>query len=205
MKQIFLDIETVPLKIVDETVKEYLMDKKISKEMRSLDATYSKVFLIGVKVFGGEFKFFSGEEKDLLKEFWDFIKKEKNFKIITHNGYKFDVPFLNIRSVVHNVEKVDINLNMWQMEKSNHFDTMQFFSQNGTFINTNLEILGKMNGVEVKNGKLSGRDIERLYNEGKMDEIKNKCKRDLEILEGVYNKFFVKDRSVMEFGKNDYR
>ena len=105
--------------------------------------------------------------------------------------------------MVNNVEKVDINLNIWQMENSNHFDTMLFFSQNGVFINSNLDVLGKMNGVSVEGGGVMGRDVERLYGEGKMDEIKEKNKRDLEILEGIYNKFFVKDRSVMEFGGND--
>ena len=203
MKQIFLDIETVPLQISDETVKGYLMDKKITKEMRSLDATYSKIVLICVKVLGGDCRFFDGEEKELLKEFWDFIRKEKNFKIVTHNGYKFDVPFLNIRSLVNGVDKVDINLNMWQMENSNHFDTMLLFSQNGVFINSNLEILGRLNGIEVSGEGISGRDIERLYKEGKMDMVKEKCKRDVEILEKIYNKFFVKDRSVMEFSRKE--
>ena len=43
---LFLDIETVPVKIIDEFVKEYFMDKKISKELRSLNPNYSKIITI---------------------------------------------------------------------------------------------------------------------------------------------------------------
>ena len=43
MKFIALDIETAPLKIEHEEVKQYLMDKKISREARSLDPNYSKI------------------------------------------------------------------------------------------------------------------------------------------------------------------
>ncbi|SRR3989344_907999 len=203
MKNIFLNIETVPLKILDENIKEYLMDKKINKEMRSLDANYSMIILIGVKVFGGDYRFFIGDEKEILKEFWNFLRNEKNFKIITHNGYKFSIPFLNVRSIVNNLDIMKINMNIWQMETSNHFDIMVFFSQYGNFINTNLDVLGRMNGVSVKGESIWGRDIERLYEEGKIDKIKEKCKRDLDILEKIYNKFFIKDRSVMEFGERN--
>jgi hypothetical protein len=59
-----------------------------------------------------------------------------------------------------------------------------------------------LNGIKVSGEGISGRDRERLYKEGKMDMVKEKCKRDVEILEKIYNKFFVKDRSVMEFSKN---
>ena len=37
MKYLFLDIEVAPVEISNEHVKNYLMDKKISKEARSLD------------------------------------------------------------------------------------------------------------------------------------------------------------------------
>ena len=49
MDHLVIDIETVPLEITDETIKEYLMDKQVSKEMRSLNPLYSKIVCIVLK------------------------------------------------------------------------------------------------------------------------------------------------------------
>ncbi len=184
-----LDIETVPIEIKDEDVKTYLMDKKISKESRSLNPTYSKIINIGIKPFGKEARLFSGEERSILQEFWDCIKSENNVIIITHNGYNFDIPFLILRSCVNKIKiPINININRWSMINSNHFDTMMFFSHYGTFVNPNLEILGNLNNIKLDNLRINGSDVERLYKEGRLDLIEKHCKQDVELLEEVFKK-----------------
>ncbi len=183
-----LDVESVPLDIENEDVKKYLMDKKIG-ERRKLDPNYSKIILICVKFLDGESKIFEGEEKELLVKFWEFMKENKDAIIVTHNGYGFDVPFLTIRSCVNNVNiPVKINMNRWGMENSNHFDTMLFFSSQGSFTNPNLHILAKLNNIDVKEGLIDGREIEKLYKEGNLEKIKEHCKGDVETLEKVFGK-----------------
>ena len=188
MEYAFLDIETAPIKIDHEKAKTYLMDKKISKERRSLDPNYTKVIVIGIKV-NDNFEIMQDEdEKALLEKFWGYVEK-KNLKFITHNGYKFDVPFLIVRSCLNNVKiTAKINTNMWSMEKSNHFDTMIFFSQYGNFTNPNLHMLAHLQGIEFEDNKIRGRDIEKLYEEGKIEAIKEHCKLDIEVLEKVFRK-----------------
>jgi predicted PolB exonuclease-like 3'-5' exonuclease len=191
MKYLFLDIETVPLKVENEHVREYLMDKQISKEMRSFDPKYSKIICIVVKFMDGEGKVFSNEdEKTLLEDFWSYLRENfRNATLVTHNGYKFDVPFLVVRSCLNNVDiPIDINRNRWQMEKSNHFDIMMFFSQYENFTNPNLEMFGKMHGINVEGERFFGADIEKLYNKGEINKIKEKCRQDVEILEKVFKK-----------------
>lgn len=196
MKFITLDIETVPIKIEHEDVREYLMDKKISKESRSLDANYAKIITIGLKVFNEPLKLFYGDdEKEILAGFWNFMKEFVNknplFKIITHNGYKFDIPFIILRSCVNNVEipkNIDINTNQWTMKNSNHFDTMIFFSYYGNFINPNLDVLCRLHGIDVPKGRIFGADIERVYKEGNWEKITEHCKQDIEILEKLFEK-----------------
>lgn len=186
-----LDIETTPFEITNEDVKTYLMDKKISKEQRCFDPKYSKVILICVKPINQEVKVFHNEdEKQLLTEFWDYMKNNfTNTTLVTHNGYKFDIPFLILRSCIHNVKITKtINTNRWQLEKSNHFDTMLFFSQNEIFTNINIDILGKMHGINVPEERFFGSEIEKLYKEGHIDKIKEKCKQDVEILEEIFKK-----------------
>ena len=147
MKYLFLDIETAPLEITNEDVKNYLMDKKISKELRSFDPNYSKVIAVALKINDENVKVFHGEDEvEILKNTWEFIKESKAM-IVTHNGYKFDIPFLIIRSCINNILPLNISLNPWTMVNSNHFDTMLFFSGSGIFTNPNLEILAKLNNV----------------------------------------------------------
>ena len=190
MKYITIDIETVPLEIKHEDIKTYLMDKKISKERRSLDPNYSKIITIGIKEPNKEVKLMSGDdEKEILTEFWNILKENKDAILVTHNGYQFDIPFILIRSVINKIKiPIPINTNRWAMEKSNHFDTMMFFSQYGTFTNPNLGILGKMHGLDVPKNRISGADVEKLYKNGEWEKIKNHCKEDIEILEKLFEK-----------------
>ncbi|MEK6834922.1 MAG: ribonuclease H-like domain-containing protein [Nanoarchaeota archaeon] len=188
MKYLFLDIETAPLEITNEDVKNYLMDKKISKELRSFDPNYSKVIAVALKINDENVKVFHGEDEvEILKNTWEFIKESKAM-IVTHNGYKFDIPFLIIRSCINNILPLNISLNPWTMVNSNHFDTMLFFSGSGSFTNPNLEILAKLNNVEVEKERVSGVDIEKLYKSKEWEKIIGRCKQDVEILEKVFNK-----------------
>src|SRR3989344_5588029 len=116
MKYIFLDIETVPMRIEHEDVKQYLMDKKISKEERSYNPLYSKIITIGMKTFNESTEMLIGKEKEMLEQFWGKLKG-LNTILVTYNGYKFDIPFIVLRSIINNVKiPFSINLNKWQME-----------------------------------------------------------------------------------------
>ena len=191
MRFCFLDIETVPLKIENEDVREYLMDHKITKEMRTYNPHYSKIVCICLKFSdNNEIKTFMYEdEKDLLTEFWDFIKL--NFRdtvFVTHNGYGFDMPFINIRSFVNElIIPFSFNMNKWNMDNSNHFDTMIFFSVNGAFTNMPLNLIAKMHNIEVKNN-VHGQEIEKCFYNKEYDKIIERCNNDVELLERVFNK-----------------
>jgi predicted PolB exonuclease-like 3'-5' exonuclease len=185
MTYLFLDIETTPLEIKDEYVIRYLMDKKLTDASRSLDPNYSKIIVLGLK-YNDEIKLLTGEEKDILIKFWNFIK-ENNFTIVTHNGYGFDIPFIIVRSIINNVQiSKEININHWNMLRSNHLDTMIIFSQN-TFTNSGLKVLAKLNNIQFNDDEILGRDIERLFKENKIELIKEHCKNDIEILEKLFN------------------
>ena len=192
MEYLTLDIETVPLDITDEHIREYLMDKKISKEQRCFNPNYSKIIVVCAKLKREPVAVFEGDEKKILEDLWNFLKDKQRHKIVTHNGYQFDIPFLIIRSIVNGVKiPISINNSKWQMERSNHFDTMQFFSQQGIFTNLNLDILARLNGIDVPDNRFRGSEIEKLYKEGNLDEIKRHCKEDVELLEKVFEKLCV--------------
>ena len=188
MKYLFLDIETAPLEINNEDVKQYLMDKKISKESRSMDPNYSKVICACVKLDNDLKLFYSENEQDILKALWSFIKENKGV-IVTHNGCKFDIPFLIIRSCINNINiPIIINTNPWQMLNSNHFDTMLFFSGFSNFTNPRLDILARLNNIEVNGERILGSEIEKLYKVKDWEKITLRCKQDVELLERVFIK-----------------
>ncbi len=200
MKFLMLDIETTPIKIEHESVKEYLMDKKLNKEIRSLDPNYSKIITICLKIMDEPVKVFSGDdEKKILNEFWNFLEefstKNPFYRIVTHNGYKFDVPFIMLRSYMNEInipKTIKINTNQWNMMNSNHFDTMIFFSNNGNFVNSNLYILATLNGIKIPENKTSGSEIERMYINKEWDKITEHCCQDVEVLESLFKKICIK-------------
>ena len=117
MEYLILDIETVPIEIEDTYIKDYLMDKKISKEKRSFDPNYSKVIIIGIKEQGKDSTILEGDEKEILTKLWNLLRNRKNILIVTHNGYQFDIPFLIIRSIINKIEiPLSINTNRFRME-----------------------------------------------------------------------------------------
>jgi len=74
------------------------------------------------------------------------------------------------------------------MLNSNHFDTMTFFSGFGSFTNPNLEILARLNNIEVEKERISGVDIEKYYKAKDWGKIILRCKQDVEVLEKVFSK-----------------
>ena len=80
----------------------------------------------------------------------------------------------------------EINLNHWNMLKSNHLDTMIIFSQN-VFTNPNLKVLAKLNNIEFIDEGITGKDVERLWKENNLEKIKEHCKNDIETLEKLFN------------------
>src|SRR3989344_710785 len=184
MNYLVVDIETVPAEIKDEDIKEYLMDKQINKEMRSFHPLFSKIICICLKN-ENEIITLSGNEKEILEKFWDIAKGYNYF--ITFNGYGFDVPFLIIRSTIKKVKfRNIINLNKFSMQGSNHFDVMLYFNQSGNFTNIRLDVIAKSLGIQIDSNRFTGREVEKLHKEGKMDEIISHCKQDVEITEQIY-------------------
>ena len=161
------------------------MDKKLTDAARSLNPHYSRIIVIGLK-YNNEVRLLTGDEKEILTQFWDFMKTN-NSVIVTHNGYKFDIPFIIIRSMINNLRvSKEINLNHWNMLKSNHLDTMIIFSQN-VFTNPNLKVLAKLNNIEFIDEGITGKDVERLWKENNLEKIKEHCKNDIETLEKLFN------------------
>lgn len=189
LKTAFVDIETTPLEFDNREIINYLMDRSFSRFGHPL---FGKIITIGVKKENEEpIVFYGNDEKEILTKFWQFLSENEIDKIVTWNGYRFDIPFINIRSAINGIKKTkNINLNKWKMleSDSNHIDCMQFFSSGGEFQFIALEIACRLMDIEVPADRIRGEDVERLFKRGEWEPIINKNKEDLILLEKLYKK-----------------
>lgn len=187
MSYVILDIESVPLKITDKSIWIYLSEKAT---VRTMHPVFSKVIVIGTKTPDADPEvMYDDSEKELLEKFWGLMNEQRPEKIVTYNGYGFDIPFLLVRSAVNNVKPtINIHMNKWYMEGSNHFDCMLVLSAKGLFLNVAQEIVCRMLGIDVPSDKISGTQIEDCYKRGDWEPILSRCKQDLIMTEKLYKK-----------------
>ena len=182
-----IDIETCPMKISDATVWVYLTEKATR---RDLHPVFSKIIAIGTKQPNAPPQVIYGDnEREILEKFWALIDTLKPKTIITFNGYGFDIPFILARSSLNKIKASTwINTNKWNMETSNHFDCMIFFSQKGAFINVAQAIICRMLGINVPSNIISGTQIEDCYKRKDWKPIIYRCEQDTIMTEELYKR-----------------
>jgi len=183
---IFVDIETAPLDLIDKEVVRYL----IRKQTNTFNPIFSRIIVIGTMEPGKAPKQFHGEnEKKILEDFWKEMAARSPLRVITFNGYSFDIPFIYVRSRINRVRPtVEICTYKYGMEKSNHFDCMLALSHLGTFPWVSLEILCKAHGIPVSKDREGSEVIANLYEKRDWKAILEHNKGCLELTEKLYEK-----------------
>lgn len=188
MSYFVVDLETTPIKFEDEEILEYLIEKKFPK---GIHPVFSKIIVIGLKDSSQNvIKILRNEDEEtLLKEFWEIIENVNPDRIITWNGYSFDIPFIEVRSRLNGIKiSYEINTNKWNMLNSNHLDLMRLLAGgNDNFLNIRLDIACSILGIE-HNRKITGREIEGLYKNQDWESIEKHCKEDVRMVEEIYKK-----------------
>ena len=102
MDYFILDIETCP----QDLTKYDSLDEDGQKKL--LNPIDSKIVAIGIRHAGISNILMKDDEKEMLQEFWrewkSIHEKNTNIKIVGFNIDVFDIPFLVVRSFIHNVE-----------------------------------------------------------------------------------------------------
>ncbi len=180
-----IDIETVPIRFDDPDVVDYQIDKSFNRDFHPF---FTKVIAAGVKPAGDLAKIWKGDdEKLILRSLWDQLRDIGPALYVTFNGYQFDIPFLHIRSKFQHIRpSVDINLNMWKMEDSNHFDCMLALSSKRTFPWVSLEITCRLFDIQIPSPRTRGSDIQKLHRIGDWQAIEQHNAQDLELTEALY-------------------
>lgn len=188
MSYLVVDLESVPIKFEDEEILDYLIEKRFPKGIHPI---FSKPVVVGLKASSRpKIEILRVKnEKLVLKNFWNLLEDLNPDRILTWNGYQFDIPFIEVRSRLNGIKiPFKINKNKWNMLNSNHLDLMRLLAgETENFLNIRLDIACSILGIK-HNRKITGREIEGLYRKGDWESIEAHCREDVRMVEEIYKK-----------------
>jgi len=216
MSRVVFDIETLgfPIESFDEVQQEYLLkfadsDEKRETEIQKLNLypLTAQIIAIGMlnpetnagKVFyqadvseefssdDGKVEFVSGDEKQVLKLFWEHVQRYDQF--ITFNGRSFDCPFLMLRSAIAGI-KPTRNLLPYRYDAAIHCDLLEQLTFYGAFRKFNLDFYCKAFGIKSpKSEGITGLGLGPLFREGKFREIAKYCLGDIQATAELFRRW----------------
>jgi predicted PolB exonuclease-like 3'-5' exonuclease len=191
MKIFYFDIETVPTDkalqengLLDAQIK--LDEAEIIKKL-SLSAVTAKIICLCYTIepsVSGTIEVLKGEESDILKGFWKIVPDCNLF--VCHNILDFDMRFIYQRSVIHNI-KPSRDIPFTRFRNAPIFDTMQEWSKWGRE-HVSLDTLAKALSIPSPKENLDGSKVYPYYRAGKLPEIVEYCKRDVDSVRQVYRR-----------------
>jgi predicted PolB exonuclease-like 3'-5' exonuclease len=191
MKICYFDIETVPTDkalqengLLDEQLK--LDEAEIIKKL-SLSAVTAKIICLCYAFepsVSGTIEVLQGDETEILKGFWKIVPDCNLF--VGHNILDFDMRFLYQRSVILQI-KPSRDIPFARFRNAPIYDTMHEWSKWGRE-HASLDTLSKALDIPSPKEKLDGAKVYPYYRAGKIPEIVEYCKRDVESVRAVYKR-----------------
>ena len=191
MKILYFDIETVPTDkslqengLLDEQLK--LDETEIIKKL-SLSALTAKIICLCYAFepsVSGTIEVLQGDETEILRGFWKIVPDCNLF--VGHNILDFDMRFLYQRSVILQI-KPSRDIPFARFRNAPIYDTMHEWSKWGRE-HASLDTLSKALDIPSPKEKLDGSKVYPYYRAGKIPEIVEYCKRDVESVRQVYKR-----------------
>ena len=203
---LFLDIETVPevksFDLLSEEMQQLYADKTKYQRKEEFTAEefydragiwaeFGKIICLSVgyfKIQGENRNFrttsFSGEEKEILKEFKTLLETHFNkpqHVLCAHNGKEFDYPFIARRMIIHGIE-LPFKLNFfgkkpWEVP---HLDTLELWKFGDYKHYTSLKLLTKILNIPSPKTDIDGSEVRDVfYEENDLNRIVLYCERDV--------------------------
>ena len=188
MKIFYFDIETVP---TDHALKENglleaqikLDEPELIKKL-SLSAATAKIICLCYAFepsLTNSIEVLQGEESDIIKNFWKLAVDCNLF--VGHNVLDFDLRFIHQRSIIHQIKPLR-DIPFTRFRNAPIYDTMQEWSKWGRE-HVSLDNLSKALGIPSPKENLDGSKVYPYYRAGKLPEIVEYCKRDVDSVRQV--------------------
>lgn len=137
----------------------------------------------------GFFEYVGCGEKEMLAEFWAALSKFE--RCVSFNGRAFDGPFLSIRSAAHALLPSK-NLSGYRYSMETHVDLMEVLTFQGTVPRDqwpSLHAACIAFGIpSPKSEEMHGYAVGEAYREGRVAEIAEYCRRDVEATSALFRK-----------------
>ncbi|HSX18923.1 MAG TPA: ribonuclease H-like domain-containing protein [Candidatus Saccharimonadales bacterium] len=205
---LFFDIETIPAQdeqqaILKEIHAKKLADgKKVSEKFEeyltatSFDGAFGSIICIGYAIDDDEVEVLYGEEKQILKDFWAIAKSQRKF--IGFNNMDFDLRFIYQRSVIQGVSPTQ-NLSFARYRNDPIYDIMWEWRKWAREPSVSLDTLAKALGIpSSKGGEIEGKNVWQAYKDGKLAQICEYCKKDVEVTRAIYKKMVFAEQVKLE-------
>lgn len=198
MKTLFFDIETVPTErslkengLLDSQIK--LDEAELLKKL-SLSAATAQILCLAYAVeppADSPLQVLDGEEKTIIQNFWKLAMDVNLF--VGHNILDFDLRFIWQRSIIHQI-KPPRDIPFTRFRNNPIYDTMHEWSKWGREL-VSLDKLAKALGIPSPKENLDGSQVYPYYRAGKIAEVIEYCRRDVDTVRQVYRRLtFVNQR-----------
>jgi len=150
-------------------------------ETTGLDPFSSRITAIATSNGFGTDAIVDKDEKFILEKFWEGVKRKYPFiRLVGFNCQGFDMPFLIIRSLKHNIRVSDLNGKI--------IDLREVLSNGNKYQKGKLDDYAKLIGIGQKYKGYSGFEAIRLWNENKLEELKEYVLNDVEMTHNLYKR-----------------
>ncbi len=125
----------------------------------------------------GGIRYETGTEREILERFWKDVKGYDHF--VTFNGRTFDCPFIMIRSAINRLRPSrELMPNRYNGPHIDLLDQLTFYG--ATRRRFSLDMWCRAFGIKSsKEEGVTGKDVKRLFTEGRYRDIARYCARDL--------------------------
>lgn len=164
------------------------------EEKAAIFAEFSKVICISVGIFSIEeddihqFRiksFYGDDERDILDQFsallQDHYYDKYHHSLAGHNLKEFDIPFLCRRTIIHELSLPNLlrisGLRPWQTPHL--IDTIERWKFGDYKHYSSLDLLCSVLNIPSPKDKMDGSEVNQAYWDGRIDDIKNYCEKDL--------------------------
>lgn len=208
----FLDIETLPAPESSYEKLKYLYQRKLEKKSKkkeiseeviiednsngfdgyvkntSFDGGFGRILCIAYAIDDAPAEVICNvdNEKKTLEQFWNVVVNNIEL-FVGHNIMDFDFRFIYQRSIVLGVRPTK-DLNFARYRSFPFFDTMKEWGKWSYGENIGLEHIALALGIPTPKDGIDGSQVYNFYKAGKVGEICEYCKRDVETTRSVYKK-----------------
>ncbi|MHA2011207.1 MAG: ribonuclease H-like domain-containing protein [Candidatus Helarchaeota archaeon] len=150
-------------------------------ETTGLDCFKDRVIAIGCRKENETFIFMKLDEEQMLSEFWTWLNKQENWKLIGYNIISFDLHFLIHRSLKYGIKMINKRI---LLDKTVDIMTeLNFFNKF-----RKLQDYAKLLGINGKYNNYDGSKIPVLFEYYEYDEIRRYLEQDLEMTYYLWQK-----------------